>query len=1200
MKVVDWLKARKTSVGRTSSLFCVMLATVLVVCACGKDAKQLEVQSEVQETVSLSEENTSVDVKLDKEASKEIVSTESAMIVTIRINPELRFWLDAEGNITDAKGLNEDGEALLTELVWTDMTMEEYVPQLMEKAYEKGYLKADGTVWVSAEGNDESGEQVMFEKIKEIVEKISESKGIKVAVKDDMADTENTQLAEGTTLPTTTKKSVVTNKKPIVSNVSTKETISQSSDIEEEEDEEEDEDKQTDSSQNDENDDDKDNIDKDNIDKDNEDKVDKNPADDNPIQPEAPKSEYKLVWEEQFEGDSLNMDDWNYEYHEPGWVNAELQEYVDSPENIYVKDGNLIIQAIKTVDEEGNAYYTSGRINTQNKHDYTYGRFEVKAKVPSGKGFLPAFWMMPTDENFYGQWPKCGEIDIMEVMGHDLTKSYGTLHFGEPHTQRQGEYQLPTGDFHNDYHVFACEWDPGEFRFYVDDTLFYKTSDWFTKKEGYGEVAYPAPYDQPFYMILNLAVGGSWVGYPDADDVFADNARLIVDYVRVYEKDSYNLDVEKPEKVVVLREPDTTGNVVINGDFSVTESLKDKENWELLFAGSGKGDAYVEAGELHVESTDTGEYDYSVQIVQANQPLEKGFAYKLSFDAYADAERTIITGVTAPDFNYARYLQDTKITLTTEKQNFSFEFDMTSENDANGRVEFNLGNQNAIDTVHIDNVRLEKVREIPINDDKKTVLPDGNYVYNGQFQEGANRMNYWTVRKNMEAATVRVTNNSLVRELEIKVPAGVSGLDQVSVVQEEIAISGGKQYTLSFDAHGDRENTIQARVAGQIFDVALTQTSTGYKFSFATEDGLQGSDLEFLVGVEGTTYIDNVRIQENGMFINGDFSNGLVGYEVWNDTNVSKISYGVDGLNEDNAFTMTIENPGTEAWHIQLKQNDITLENGKWYQLTFDAKSTVDRKLMYAFQRNGLVHKNESGGEDWTPYCEVRDLQLTSDFQTVTKVFQMKEETDKGTIFSISMGAIDGELIEQKHTITIDNISLEEVEAPAEPEGSDGTTIPAGVNQMKAINDEGGLPWEVTIMQSENSYAVNQDKITFAIQNVGEEDWHIQMKQMGLTLENGCDYQLKFKVNSSVSRSIRTAIMNDSYNWFGGMDTALTAGEDTEVVIDFTMQGESQTNAGVFVSMGKIGESVSMGDFVTDIVPCDITLWDFSLVKVEE
>ena len=106
---------------------------------------------------------------------------------------------------------------------------------------------------------------------------------------------------------------------------------------------------------------------------------------------------------DQFDGETLNRDDWNVELHDPGWVNNELQSYVDSPENIYIEDGSLVLKRVETVNEDGSVSYTSGRVNTQNKHDFKYGLFEARVKVPKGQGFLPAFWMMPTDENLYGQ-----------------------------------------------------------------------------------------------------------------------------------------------------------------------------------------------------------------------------------------------------------------------------------------------------------------------------------------------------------------------------------------------------------------------------------------------------------------------------------------------------------------------------------------------------------------------------------------------------------------------------------------------------------------------------------------------------------------------------------------------------------------------------------------------------------------------------
>ncbi len=415
-------------------------------------------------------------------------------------------------------------------------------------------------------------------------------------------------------------------------------------------------------------------------------------------------TEKDLVWHDEFDGDSLNKKDWNFEFHAPGWVNSELQKYDDSPENTYVKDGCLVIQALK----KGSSY-SSGRVNTCNKRDFMYGRFEARLKVPSGKGFLPAFWMMPTNEGFYGQWPKCGEIDIMEVLGNQTDTQYGTLHFGEPHTQKQKMVKSTGKDFSEDFHVFACEWDPGEFRFYVDGKLFFTENDWFTKS-GSTEKPYPAPFNQKFYVILNLAVGGNWPGNPDSSTRFAENARLVVDYVRVYQKKSYNTNVKKPVKKLNMREPDATGNYVINSNFQNSEPLlNDHEGWGFLLFGSGAGSAEIVDNQLVVRPKTPGDLEYSLQVIQPGIPLEKGAKYHFKFDARADAKRTAIAAITAPNVNWVRYFPDTKVQLTDQVKTFEFDFVMKSESDDMARIEFNLGKQASKAAVYISNVSLRKV-----------------------------------------------------------------------------------------------------------------------------------------------------------------------------------------------------------------------------------------------------------------------------------------------------------------------------------------------------------------------------------------------------------------------------------------------------------------------------------------------------------
>ena len=259
-----------------------------------------------------------------------------------------------------------------------------------------------------------------------------------------------------------------------------------------------------------------------------------------------PPEGYYLVWHDEFDGDELDSSNWAGEYHRPGWVNNELQTYVVDGDNYFVEDGDLVIQPLTGTNDNGRAFYTSGRINTYHLHAFTYGRVEARIRVPQGQGFLPAFWMMSDDES-YGSWPKSGEIDIMEILGSDTDTLYGTLHYGNPHMQNQGIYDLSSGDFASEYHVFAVEWEPGEIRWYCDDVCYYSTSYWYSAMDGQEPNEYPAPFNQPFYIILNVAVGGNWPGDPDETTLFDESAQMRVDYVRVFQRDAYDDNVTCPD-----------------------------------------------------------------------------------------------------------------------------------------------------------------------------------------------------------------------------------------------------------------------------------------------------------------------------------------------------------------------------------------------------------------------------------------------------------------------------------------------------------------------------------------------------------------------------------------------------------------------------------------------------------------------------
>lgn len=729
--------------------------------------------------------------------------------------------------------------------------------------------------------------------------------------------------------------------------------------------------------------------------------------------------EYHLLWHDEFDGDTLNTQNWNIEIREPGWTNNELQAYTDASENVYVKDGMLVLQAKKTKSENGLTTYTSGKVNGKGLHQFLYGKVVVRAKVPAGQGLWPAIWMMPQDESFYGQWPKCGEIDIMEILGNQTHILYSNIHYGLPHGENQGTYVLKDGThFSDDFHEFSVEWEPDEIRFYVDGELFHTVNNWYTAVEGEDEVTYPAPFDQPFFVQMNLAVGGDWPGNPDRTTNF-DEAKFEIDYVRIYQKSTYDTEVVNPSSV--MREPDETGNYVRNADFSVQEDLQDTQDWIALFLEGGIGETYIENGEMVVTATAAGNQEYSVQLVQPAIPVEQGGVYKVTFEAMAEENREMKVAVTAPEKSWIRYLPDTACTLDTAWQTYEFTFTMHNENDAMARLEFNMGNQDSKATIHLRNVRLEKTGSIEVESEtvEKTIQSDGNYVYNGTFQYGDGRLKYWAIENNLENAVIKVTNENLIRRLHVQVSEKAVPEDVV-VKQTGLALAAGTTYNLTFDALGDNEQTIVAKVGTQLFEAALTDTLCSYTFTFCLPVGEEKPDLEFLLGAEGNIYIDNVKIKEDGAIINGSFSNGFTGWQPFMDSTLSEsVSYAVDTLSEDGAAGFTITNTGDQNWMIQLMQKNISLYKDKTYLLSFDAKSSVERNIQCAAQRDG------SSDNVWTEYG-IDSFALTQEYQTYTLEFKMTEENNLSAMITFSMGAIDGEVITDSHVIFIDNVTLTE------------------------------------------------------------------------------------------------------------------------------------------------------------------------------
>ena len=242
---------------------------------------------------------------------------------------------------------------------------------------------------------------------------------------------------------------------------------------------------------------------------------------------------WNIVWQDEFDKDSLDLTKWSRETGGHGWGNNELQFYTDSDSNSYVENGNLILKAQVVPQGIGSSrglrYYSSARLRTYGKGDWKYGRIEVKAKVASGQGIWPAIWMLPTDWLF-GGWPSSGEIDIMEHVGYDLGVVHGSVHTEaynhKINTQRSSARKIANVD--TEFHVYSIIWDKDKISFFIDDVQYFLFEN---DQQGNYKTW---PFDQRFHLLINIAVGGDWPGNPDNSTNFP--RKMLVDYVRVYEK----------------------------------------------------------------------------------------------------------------------------------------------------------------------------------------------------------------------------------------------------------------------------------------------------------------------------------------------------------------------------------------------------------------------------------------------------------------------------------------------------------------------------------------------------------------------------------------------------------------------------------------------------------------------------------------
>ncbi|ANI89227.1 hypothetical protein A9P82_07940 [Arachidicoccus ginsenosidimutans] len=235
---------------------------------------------------------------------------------------------------------------------------------------------------------------------------------------------------------------------------------------------------------------------------------------------------YTLAWHDEFDENKLNEKDWTYELgNRNGWGNHELEYYTSSPKNIYTSKGNLVIEARR--EKKDDFDYTSARIDTKNKQEFLYGRIDMRAKLPVDKGLWPALWLLGSNISTV-PWPKCGEIDVMELIGKNPKEVVGSFHWKKADGTEgtiNNKYDLTDEDFSKNFHVYSLIWRKDSMQILVDNFPYVKVA-----REDFNDGTYP--FDKPFFLLFNVAVGGDWPGNPDNATKFPQ--KMLVDYVRYY------------------------------------------------------------------------------------------------------------------------------------------------------------------------------------------------------------------------------------------------------------------------------------------------------------------------------------------------------------------------------------------------------------------------------------------------------------------------------------------------------------------------------------------------------------------------------------------------------------------------------------------------------------------------------------------
>lgn len=921
------------------------------------------------------------------------------------------------------------------------------------------------------------------------------------------------------------------------------------------------------------------------------------------------KSEWSLVWSDEFSGTEIDRSKWTYDIGNwivdengngitPGWGNNEKEYYTDSNENAFIDDGKLIIKAKKekVSDQFGTYDYTSAKLKTKGLFSKKYGRYEMKAKLPVGKGLWPAFWMLP-EEDKYGSWAASGEIDIVEAWGSRPNTVSGTIHYGEgwPNNKYTGkEFELPAKRGIDKWHTYALEWEPGELRWYVDGELYQTQNKWYSKgKDNAANFSYPAPFDQEFYLVMNLAVGGWFDGEVDETTKFP--SQMEVDYVRVYDlkKRDYREPVEPVSGPVELpagaKQPLEDGNLVydVNFEQAITdvdepEEQLDSKYWNFVhlpeFGGNGQVsvDRLVDKNFAKINIENAGSQLYSLQMIQ-NISLANGGKYKVSFDAKSTAARNIMvkTGAGASR-GWVKYSNEESFKLSSDLQSYEFTFDMLNETDIASRLEFNLGG-NGTNPVWIGNVRVVDITGTPVDEDApKQPLPNGNHVYNGTFDQGGmDRLMFWNFSVE-DAATASASVSENTRELHVGIEDGGGHPEAVQLTQKGINLLKGNDYKVTFKARSDEERTIQAIIQNKdgsvdysgVQTIELTAGMEEKTFNFTMIEDLSDPEARIVFnfgGGDADVYLDDVvmlktsNIPDYGNIDlyplkNGDFNDGL---NAW--SNYVHFDAAAQIGVENGEAKVGITNEGNETWSVLLEQGNLDLAKGVVYELSFKARSTKQREAEVTVE-NAQYNRYFS-----------EKVQLNEEMQDFSFEFTMPQ--DDLAAFKMLLGK---NLLSPvgSHDVFVDDVVLRVKDAPKQEE-----PVPtAGIDNGDFSN--GTADWSSWWGDQWSGYGAGtmtaeSGELKVAISQVGGATFVPQIFQKDVLFEKGASYTVTFEARADLPRKVNVNIGKELSNdpWFIPYMPTKTfdlTNELKQYTITFEMNEETYIDGKIVFELGNI------------------------------